>query len=201
MRALGSRAVVVLALVMGCSPANQNDAEYWTPSVGPASTPSGDDAGTDGATPPPPSRDCLRVEFTTISYGGRYGPRNVGAVWVTNEAGTFIKTLEEWGTRRYSNLVAWRKSSGGNTVDAVTGATRSSASAHSSTWNCSNVDEAAVPAGNYFVNVEFVENNVSASGVGAGPLWKEAFAVGTAPATLTPAADKSYTNKKIVFTP
>ena len=198
MRAL----VPVICTLAACSPANHNDAEYWSPSiVEPAAAPKEDAAVEDTTAPPPPAKDCLGVEFTTVSYGGRYGPRNVGAVWITNEAGKFVKTLEEWGLRRYSNLYAWRKSSGGNTVDAVTGATRSTASAHSSTWNCTDLGGGHVPTGTYFVNAEFVENNVSSSGSGAGPTWKEAFIVGTAPVTLTPADDKAYIRKKIVFTP
>ncbi len=181
--------------LVACSPANQNDAEYWSPSV---VDPAAVDASVDET---PPLKDCLRVEFTTVSYGGRYAPRNVGAVWITTEAGAFVKTLEEWGTRRHTNLYAWRKSSAGNTVDAITGATRSTAGAHTSTWNCSDGRKVLVPAGNYVVNAEFVENNVSSTGTGAGPGWKQTFTVGATPETLTPANDKAYLDKKIVFTP
>jgi len=209
------RAGLLLALVAlsGCSPANANDAEFWTPSS--ASVESTDeDAGTDpppepgtdaGTTPPKtdagtpkPSGTCLRVEFTTVSYFGRYAPSHVGAVWITDASGKFVKTLQEWGVRRSGNLYNWRQSAGGNTVDAITGATLKSHVAHKLDWNCTNVSKARVAPGKYTVHAEFAESNVSGAS-NAGPTFEAAFEVGVA-STDTPADSKGYKAKLIKVT-
>ena len=39
---------------------------------------------------------ALTVDFTTMTYGGRYGPPNIGAVWVEDQAGKWVHTLEMW---------------------------------------------------------------------------------------------------------
>lgn len=214
--------VTVLALVLGltaCSPANSNDAEFWTPSTGDPVTDEDtgavdedaavvlDDSGTvvdtgtkpktdSGTTPPPtdsgttPTGTCLHVEFTTVSVGGKYSPSHVGAVWITDSSGKFVKTLQEWGTKRQGYLTKWKASSGSNTVDAITGATLKSHGTHKLDWNCTNVSKAAVPAGTYNVNAEFTEQN------GAGPTFSASFTVGTAK-TDNPADSTGYKAKVI----
>jgi hypothetical protein len=38
----------------------------------------------------------LTVEFTTKTYGAKWAPDNVGAVWIADARGRWIYTLEEW---------------------------------------------------------------------------------------------------------
>lgn len=188
-----------------CSPANVNDAEYWTPSsanivdgddaaVAVEDAATTDDAGTT-APPPPPSKNCLRVEFTTVSVGGRYAPSHVAAVWITDSSGKFVKTLREWGYRRQGYLSAWRASSGANTVDAITAATLKSHGPLTLDWDCTDTSKKRVAAGKYTVRAEFTEANT------AGPNFAADFEVGSAPSTGNPADSRGFTGKTIKFTP
>lgn len=192
--------VIALGLA-ACSPANVNDAEYWTPSS--ANIVDGDDAAAsedaatadDAGTTAPPPQNCLRVEFTTVSVGGRYAPSHVAAVWITDASGKFVKTLREWGYRRQGYLSAWRASSGANTVDAITAATLKSHGRSTLDWNCTDTSKKRVADGKYTVHAEFTEANT------AGPTFTADFDVGSAKSTDNPADSRGYTGKTIVFTP
>lgn len=130
----------------------------------------------------------LTFTYTNLDNGGRYAPDNVNATWVTNSQGQFVRTLEEDGKRRQSHLTAWELSSGGNTVDAVTGATDSTFRTHHVSWNCLDVNRVPVPPGAYTMNVEFAtDNNAGPSGP---PHLQVPFQVG-APETLDP-PDSGY---------
>ncbi len=109
----------------------------------------------------------VRLEVTTRSTGGKYSPRHVLAVWVTDAQGRFVRTLMLKAKRQRSRLVAWQASSSGNTVgltDAVTGATATQHRAITVDWDCRDAAGAAVPDGWYRILVEFSERN------GSGPL-------------------------------
>jgi hypothetical protein len=101
----------------------------------------------------------FRFDVTTTSYGGRFGPRNVGAIYVVSSSGAFVKTLNVWGTVELPQLTDWRQLSGGNTVDAVTGATRSNAGPVSGSWDCTDVNRQAVQDGPYQVCCSFQEDD------------------------------------------
>ena len=199
----------MLLVLAGCSPANVNDGEYWTPS-----TASDEVVGDDGGTPPPPPSDsgtkppstdsgtkpptsgnCLHVAFTTVSTGGRYAPNHVAAVWITDASGKFVKTLREWGVRRSGYLVTWRRDSGGSTVDAVTGATLSAHGPLSLDWNCTDTAKNRVPNGKYTVHAEFTEMN------GQGPVFDATFEIGPSSNTSNPADSSGFKAKTITFTP
>jgi hypothetical protein len=97
----------------------------------------------------------LTVTMTTTPVGGAYAPRNVVAVWVEDQAGTFQKTIGRWSQARTSSLVAWNQMSGGNDTDAVSGATRPSHDAPiTATW-----DLAGLADGTYNVRVEIADDN------------------------------------------
>lgn len=205
---------VLLMATMSCGPANANDAEFWDPAVGDPVVVGQDGGGVDddgGAEPdatsdtgtkvdtgPAPGK-CLHVDLTTKTYFGRYAPSHVLAVWITNASGGFVKTLDEHGKGRASNLAAWRSSSGGNTVDAVTGATLKSHGPVGADWNCTNAAGARVPAGAYKLHVEFAESNVKSTSA-AGPHLVVDFDTGKA-ATLTPPDTANYLGTKVVITP
>jgi hypothetical protein len=101
------------------------------------------------------------VEFTatTKSAKGKYAPRHVLAVWVTNSKGQFVKTLELYGRKRMKYLKRWAEQSRNNQVDAVTGATAKTHRAHTVTWDCRDTKGALVPDGEYQIHVELTEND------------------------------------------
>lgn len=113
----------------------------------------------------------LTVAFMSVGPGGRYAPRNCGAVWIEDENGKFIKTIERWTAIRERYLQSWSRASGGwgfsffgtsnnpDQVDAVTSGTLSRHQMHMSTWNMKNVEGDVVPDGKYSVVVEVSEGS------------------------------------------
>lgn len=101
----------------------------------------------------------FRFDVTTVSYGGRFRPRNVGAIYIESASGGFVKTLNVWGTVELPMLTDWQQVSGGNTVDAVTGATRPNAGLISGSWNCTDVNHQPVADGQYQVCCSFQEDD------------------------------------------
>jgi hypothetical protein len=119
----------------------------------------------------------LTVAFMSVGPGGRYAPRNCGAVWIEDASGKFVKTIERWTAIRERYLSNWTMASGGwgfagfggatgdnaDQVDVVTAGTLSRHQMHMSTWNMKNTSGEVVPDGKYSVVVEVSEGT---SGVG-----------------------------------
>jgi hypothetical protein len=101
----------------------------------------------------------FRFDVTTTSYGGRFRPRNVGAIYIENASGGFVKTLNVWGTIELRNLTDWQQLSGGNAVDAVTGATRANAGPVFGSWDCTDVNRQPVADGPYQACCSFQEDD------------------------------------------
>jgi hypothetical protein len=133
-----------------------------------------------GATEPPPDSPAepsgpgmLTVSFMSVGPGGRYAPRNCGAVWIEDASGKFVKTIERWTAIRERYLENWSMASGGwgfsifggssgdnpDQVDVVTAGTLSRHQMHMSSWNMKNVDGEVVPDGMYTVVVEVSEGS------------------------------------------
>ena len=72
----------------------------------------------------PSTASRLQLAVTTTPTGGQYAPRNIVAVWIEDQAGTFVKTIDRWANTRKQHLVAWTIAAGANDADAVSGATR-----------------------------------------------------------------------------
>lgn len=177
--------VVQFLVAVGCGPASGSDPEFWTPLAGgggdepdsgqgsqssaQAASSGAGAGGAGGGGPVSPLGGALAFGFTTVSFGGEYAPRNVGAVWIADGQGAFVKTLEVWAAKRSKHLVKWRAASGNNVVDAVTGATRSSHVAHELLWDGTDTAGQAVPAGAYRIYVEFTEENSAEAGTPDGP--------------------------------
>ena len=100
---------------------------------------------------------CLTVEFTTVSPKGKYSPRNIGAIWITDGNGAYVKTLEVWAGKRAKYLNKWTLSSGGDRVDAVSSATLSSHVHHKATWSCIDKAKNPVAGGAYVVHAELTD--------------------------------------------
>ena len=109
--------------------------------------------------PDPSPLSKLHVVVRTSAFGGRYAPRNVGAIWIETASGTFVKTLEKWGSTRSRYIVRWNAASGGNVVDAVTSATLQSHVTHDRTWNLTDKTTCEIKTGTYRVVVEHTDRD------------------------------------------
>jgi hypothetical protein len=92
---------------------------------------------------------------TTAPSTANYGTDNLLAVWIQNGAAAFIKTkIKYCKNGDLSHLDTWVAKSGQNTVDAITGASRTSYGTVTFLWNGTNVAGTVVPDGSYFVWLE-----------------------------------------------
>jgi hypothetical protein len=137
----------------------------------------------------------LTFQVQTVSYNGGYAPRNVGAIWIQDSTGAFVKSLKVWARSQISRLTNWNTSSRGNRVDAVTSATINSHQLHTATWNCTDVNGAIVKDGTYRICVEFTESNAT------GKYAYFNFTKGSSEVHLTPANQANFTNIKLDFVP
>lgn len=127
----------------------------------------------------------VTFKVTTSSPDGKYSPKNIGAIWIENASGDFVKTLKLWADRRKQYLYTWNSASGGNTVDAITGSTKSSHGTHQASWDLTDKNGNRVADGEYSLIVEMTDEHSQ------GPLATFTFPVGAASNTLTP-GDKDY---------
>jgi hypothetical protein len=211
-------------LIAACSSVSGSDPTYWdrsrdpggrkfggfrppgpegaagsgaTTGSGGGAGPAGDDAGAvgDGAAGSGGGTACaLAFRFTTVTFGGRFSPRNVGAVWVMNQESQFVKTLEVWGTTRAQHLVNWNAQTAANRVDAVSGATVAMHGPHESQWDCRDVNGSVVPDGQYEMFVEFTEDNSSLFFNPQPKLLSFDFTTGARPLALTLPDQPNFTN-------
>ena len=160
-------------------------------------------AGGAVAGPPPPAGNSGPCTFTfkvtTVTARGTYSPKNVGALWIEDGAGKFVKSLEVWGATRLSNLTAWTSVSGNNKVDAVTSATHGSHGPHTGNWNCSDVNHASVVNGSYQACVSFAESDAFPFFGPAPILFCAPFNKGSGPATSSPANQANFTQMQLVM--
>lgn len=119
------------------------------------------DAGTQDACgdAKPTATSSLRFRVRTSAVGGRFSPRNVGAIWLQDGSGAFVKTLERWATTRAKWLITFNAASGGNVVDAVTGATRLSHETHEVAWDLTSAAGCRVAAGDYAIWLELTDKS------------------------------------------
>ena len=136
----------------------------------------------------------LNFAATTSTYKGEYAPDHVLAICIESSTGSFVKSLKVSAAARKNYLTNWLKA-GGNTTDAVTGATLKNHLAHNCTWNGTKVDGTIVGDGSYFVCVEYTEDNST------GKLAKFAFTKGTTASTVAPVATQGVSNVSIQWTP
>lgn len=142
----------------------------------------------------------LAVSLTTATNGGRYNPRNIGAIWIANGSGRFVKTLAAWARTRIGHLTQWTSVSSAaglnrNTVDAVTGATLSTHQVHNVTWNCKDTTGAVVPDGPYLLGFEMTDNNST------GPNRTVSFTKGPMPFQTTAPDSTTFKSISLRFTP
>lgn len=157
-------------------------------------TGSGSGSGSGGGT-----ARTLSVTFTSSPNGGPYAPRNVVAVWIEGNGGTFVKTIGRWAAVRVGSLVAWNGKSGGD-ADAVSGATRlDHATPLTVTWNLKDKLGAAVPDGTYTIRMEMADSNATTAGQNKQGTFT--FVNGTAPQNQTGLTNGGFSNVTIDFKP
>jgi hypothetical protein len=140
----------------------------------------------------------VTLTLTTKTVGGKYAPRHVLAIWVADANTNFVKTLKRQAGDRSGYLYKWNTARAGySVVDGVSGATLSTHTTHTVTWNCRDRNATVLNDGTYRFMVEFTEANSQ------GP-WTTnslAFTKGTTGFTNTLANQTAFTGISIRFTP
>jgi hypothetical protein len=202
-----------LLMMPGCSPDSDGPREFWRPwyelpdaliseeptiDLGVRDLSSVEDgAAPDLATP----QGCtLSVSVTTSSAGGKYAPRNIGAIWISDGTGRFVKSLYVWAGQRAKYLRKWNEvtsaaSLPASRVDAISSATLGSHGARSAAWKCTDTTGKLVADGSYQVCFELTDFD------GQGPSDCVAFTKGSAPFSVTPADAASFGKRRLDFTP
>lgn len=136
----------------------------------------------------------------TVTANVGYSSPYYFAVWIKGTTGTFLRTITMYGqnSKYYKDLGHWNSESGANKVNAVTGATKSTASAYTSTWNGKDqANTTTVPDGNYTVSIE-----MSSESYGTNSKYiTTTFTKGPAVVTLTPTAVSPISNVSIQWVP
>lgn len=100
----------------------------------------------------------LNFTATIATQSSSYNNKHFVAIWIEDNAGTFIKTKNRFGSVSNSNnhLCQWKNKSASNLTDATTGATVNSYTipVTMATWNGTNVAGANVADGTYKVWIE-----------------------------------------------
>ncbi len=149
---------------------------------------------------PTPTNGTANIQVTTVTYKGKYDPKHIGAIWIENANGQFVKSIKVWAKKRIKHLIKWTAASKSNTVDATTSATLKNHQSHAVTWDCTDVSGAVVPDGAYKVFIEFTEDNSNSSGKPPGKWTQIAFQKGSSNQSLTPPDETYFKNLKLTYT-
>lgn len=144
----------------------------------------GADAGGDANGGTPTGVSSLTFSVLTKALGGQYSPRNIGAIWITNGSGAFVKTLELWASQRLQYLSTFQAQTNRNKVDAITSATLTSHKTHTVSWNLKDVNGNVVPDGKYNVVIETTDRNGFGDSI-ALPFTKSATPIQLSPPNVT----------------
>jgi hypothetical protein len=142
----------------------------------------------------------LTISTSTSQVGGKYKPKNIVAIWIQDNTGKFVKTLLAYAEKEKKYLTSWKAvttiaGSSYNTVDAITGATRSSHGVRSCTWNCKNYLNSLMADGTYTIKMEITDQD----GTGRSATFE--FTKGPDAQTLTPTNVPSFSDINIVWQP
>jgi hypothetical protein len=134
------------------------------------------------------SLSALSFDVTTASQGGKYSPKNIGAIWVQNGSGQFVKSLEVWAAVRRKDLTRYNAAIGGSSVavDVTASATLSSHKAHHVSWNMQDKSGAKVSDGKYTLYVEVTDSDAT------GQYYAVDFDTSAGAQTLTPASNSYF---------
>ena len=143
----------------------------------------------------PTNTTGLTVSVVTSSAGGTYAPKNIVAIWIENSEGVFVKTLTIYAKVRASYLTNWESASGGNTVDALSGATLTSHGTIYASWNGTDAKGITQPDGNYKVCMELTDKDST------GSFSSFIFTKGPNTETLKPGNTPSFSTVTIKWVP
>lgn len=136
----------------------------------------------------------VAFDVTTVSQGGRYEPQNIGAIWVEDSSGKYVKTLEVWASIRAIYLSRWLSvNAWGDQTDAVTSATLRMQKPHHATWDLTDSSGKAVPDGDYSIYVESTDQDF------AGDNTSIKFTKGPKAAVVMPSDEASFKSLKLSY--
>lgn len=212
--AVRSAPLGVLALCVAACEGSPERQEFWRPwyetgSADPQPDPLPDsgtvpiplDGGSGPADLASPMSGCrLSVSVTTSAAGGKYAPRNIGAIWISDGDSRFVKTLAVWAEKRAKYLTAWNASTAaamqpGSRVDAISSATKTAHGLRGGTWNCKDAAGQVRADGPYKVCFELTDRD------GAGPMQCVPFNKGAMAWSLTPPDAPSFAATRLEFRP
>ena len=142
----------------------------------------------------------LTVTAATSSAGGNYAPKNIVAIWIEDQQGNFVKTLLAYAQNRKTHLNTWEASTTAagspfNTIDAITGATKTSHATRTCTWNGTDVNGNLVTDGSYKIRMELTDKNST------GNYSTFTFTKDTNPENQTPGNVPSFSSISINWEP
>lgn len=131
------------------------------------------------------------------------GTRHLGAAWIQSSSGTFTKTKIKYcgGNCDHLSSSTWQTASGGSTTgaDVASGATKTTFTAISFTWNGTNTSNVIVADGAYNIKIFEVWNHGSSTN--QQQTSTIAFTKGTTASTITPANTSWLKNIKVIWHP
>jgi hypothetical protein len=146
-----------------------------------------------GHTPSTPHPTTLEFSVRTVELGGRFAPRNIGAIWVESSSGSFVKTLALWARTRERYLVNFLDATNGDTTDAITSATLNSQQTHDVSWDLTDSAGQSAPDGDYRIRVEMTDDN------GEGDVTSISFTKGATPQTMSPSDTQHFVSMSLDY--
>lgn len=144
----------------------------------------GESAGAGGSSSTGDS--SVSFDVTTLPQGGKYQPKNIGAIWVETASGQFVRTLQLWARVRRRYLTKFNSAVGTpGAVDVTASATLPRHEPHHVTWDLTDRSGAAVTPGAYRLWIEVTDAEAS------GSSYALDFDTRVGSQTLTP-ADQTY---------
>lgn len=188
--AQGSKAGAAGAAAPSGSP---NPAQSMTGSAGAAADGGGQTKPAEA--PPAESGKVTSLQFNvmTESLNGRYKPKNIGAIWIADESGKLVKSLEVWARVRLRYLTKYASSRGGARPDVTATATLTSHKAHMASWDLKDTTGAAVAPGKYTLNAEITDADATGKNVSVP------FDLSAGPMTVKPADSTGFTAMELVL--
>ncbi|MCX6231841.1 MAG: T9SS type A sorting domain-containing protein [Bacteroidetes bacterium] len=148
----------------------------------------------------------MTFNVTPATKSGSYSATHFVAVWVEYSSGTFVKTRVRLGSSGNSNshLLYWKAKSTSNVTDATTGASLTSYTALTYTWNGNDITTATpytlLPDGAYRVYIEYAWDNSTVIGTGRDTT-SVGFIKGGTTYTALPTAVTNFSGMSISWTP
>ncbi|MEY4514722.1 MAG: hypothetical protein RLZZ450_6844 [Pseudomonadota bacterium] len=133
----------------------------------------------------------LTFRVLTAPVGGRYAPRNIGAIWVEQDDGTFVKSLARWALTRAMYLRRFEAVFGGDLTDATTSATLEVHQQHEVRWNLTGRGGIRVPNGRYRLVLELTDKD------SRGLSLEVPFELADAPLVLEPAVTAQFKDMRL----